>query len=88
MSENLVYIDLYQKAQNPIARVAGRPQTWRWRAINGGNNRVLGNSADAYTNRADALAAIDQLFGTFTDVYLRSGNEGNQMLRLATQLDN
>lgn len=81
----LVYIDLYQTA--PPLRVLRprRAQRWRWRALNGLNSRVLAASSEAYTNRDDALAAINQLFGTASNVYLRSGVGGNQLLRLAVQ---
>lgn len=81
----LVYVDLFQAPKNLIAAVTARPQRWRWRAINGLNSRVLAISSEAYTNRADAVAAINQLFGPASNVYLRSGNGGNQLLRLATQ---
>lgn len=81
----LIYVDLFQSAPNPLARIAGRPQRWRWRAINGNNSRVLAASSEAYTNRGDALAAITQLFGSNSNVYLRSGNAGNQTLRSAAK---
>lgn len=83
----LIWVDLYQgPAANSVkALFRARPQRWRWRAINGDNGRVLANSADAYTNRADALAAITELFGPHTNAYLRSSQSGNQLLRLATQ---
>lgn len=76
----LVWIDLYQTKPNRVFR---RPQTWRWRALNAGNGRVLGNSADAYTNKADAVSAIQQLFGTSSNIYLRQTEQGNQVLRMA-----
>jgi hypothetical protein len=87
MSSSTVYVDLFQASVNPLARIAGRAQRWRWRALNGGNGRVLAVSSESYTNRGDCLAAIDQLFGALSEVYLRSSNEGNQCLRLATQID-
>lgn len=87
MPQPTVYVDLVQAPQNPLAKLSGRPQRWRWTALNGGNGRILAVSSEAYTNRNDCLAAIDQLFGTFSDVYLRSSQEGNQLLRLASQVD-
>lgn len=80
-----IYIDLFQAPKNLLAAVTARPQRWRFRAINGNNSRVLAISSEAYTNRADALAAINQLFGAGSNVYLRSGSGGNQLLRLAAQ---
>lgn len=77
----LVYIDLYQKRS--LTRLLGRPQPWRWRALNGDNFRVLAVSSEAYTNRADALAAIEELFGTSSNVYRRESEQGNTELRLA-----
>lgn len=81
----LIYVDLYQgPAVNSIkALFRARPQRWRWRAINGDNGRVLGISSEAYTNRGDALAAVKQLFGSNSDVYLRGSDQGNELLRLS-----
>lgn len=81
----LIYIDLYQAPKGLISRAAARPQRWRWRAINGNNGRVLAASSEAYTNRGDALAAINQLFAPASNVYLRSSNGGNQLLRSTVQ---
>jgi uncharacterized protein YegP (UPF0339 family) len=81
MDSALVFVDLYQSRPR---KLLGRPQTWRWRALNGNNRRVLAASSEAYTNQADALAAIQQLFGTASNVYLRQHEEGNVELRLAT----
>lgn len=79
----LVYVDLFQAAANPLARLAGRPQRWRWRAINGNNQRVLAVSSEAYTNEVDALNAIDELFGSRSDVWLRQQGESNLLLRMS-----
>lgn len=84
MSDNpLIYVDLTQAPKNPLARLAGRPQRWRWTARNGLNGRVLAVSSENYTNSADCRAAITQLFGTGSNVYLRSSGTGNTCLRLA-----
>lgn len=79
----LIYVDLFQGTQNPLARIAGRPQRWRWRAVNGFNHRTLAVSSEAYSNKSDAVSAITQLFGTDSNIYLRSSGTGNQLLRLA-----
>lgn len=76
----LIYIDLYQSKPRKVFR---RPQTWRWRALNAGNSRVLAVSSENYTNRDDAVSAVRQLFGSGSDVYLRQTETGNVMLRLA-----
>ncbi|AXN43431.1 hypothetical protein MM1218R_01483 [Mycobacterium marinum] len=79
-----VFVDLYQvPVKNVLGRLTRRPQRWRWRAINGGNHRVLAVSSEAYTNEADCRAAIRQLFGTGTEVYLRRDGHDNQLLRYA-----
>ncbi|WP_373234009.1 hypothetical protein [Mycobacterium marinum] len=83
-SAPVVYVDLYQVPEkNVLGRPTRRPQRWRWRAINGGNHKVLAVSSEAYTNEADCRAAIDQLFGTGTEVYLRRDGHDNQLLRFA-----
>lgn len=88
----LIYVDLIQAPQNPLAKLAGRQQRWRWRALNGGNGRVLAISSESYTNLGDCLAAIRQLFGSSSDVYLLNTAaldpvvRDPQPLRLATQI--
>lgn len=47
-----------------------RQQPWRWVAVRAGNRRRLATSGEWYTNRGDALDAIQTLFGYGTDVYL------------------
>jgi hypothetical protein len=39
-----------------------RWQAWRWVA-HAANGRILATSGESYTNRADALAAVELLFG-------------------------
>lgn len=56
------YVEVYQ------GKKQGR-QSWRWRAINAGNNRKLANSGEAYTNKADCEVAVRALFGV--DVTMR-----------------
>lgn len=58
-----------------------RKQPWRWVARRGGNRRKLAVSGEWYTNRADALATIQTLFGYGTDVYLRQGVLGEVLIR-------
>jgi hypothetical protein len=47
--------------RNPVASI-GRPQKYRWKAVNWANRKPLAVSSEAYTNRVDALAAAVQLF--------------------------
>lgn len=51
--------------RNPLVTL-GRPQKYRWKAVNWGNHKTLAISSEAYTNNADALAAAIQLFGDDT----------------------
>jgi uncharacterized protein YegP (UPF0339 family) len=82
----VVYVDLFQ-SENDTARApkAARPQLWRWRAFNAGNFERLAVSSEAYTNRQDCLDAIEQLFGSRTNVYLRQHEKGNVALRMAAK---
>lgn len=77
-----MFIDLIQTPV--LKRLLGRPQRWRWVARNGSNFRVLAVSSENYTNKSDCVAAIEQLFGTGSDVYRREPETGNVRLRLAT----
>ena len=67
------------------AKHANRAQRWRWRATTA-NNRKLASSAEAYTNKADALAAIHQLFGDTTDIVLQQPDHDDQQLRTGAPL--
>lgn len=78
--ESLILVDLYQTPV--LKRLLGRPQRWRWRALNGNNFRVLAISSEAYTNESDCRDAIYALFGNRSDVYLRQAGIGNRPLRL------
>lgn len=84
----LIYVDLYQQPARVLNVLSvlkvGRAQRWRWRAINGDNQKVLAVSSEGYTNRADAITAITELFGNTSNVYLRASQGGNQLLRLGT----
>lgn len=51
--------------RNPLVTI-GRPQKYRWHALNWGNRKTLAVSSEAYTNRVDALAAAVQLFADTT----------------------
>lgn len=85
---SLVYVDMYETPAPAtwadILHTRPRPQRWRWRALNGRNFRVLAVSSEAYTNEGDCRAAITQLFGTGSEVFLRRHERGNELLRLAT----
>jgi uncharacterized protein YegP (UPF0339 family) len=79
----VVYVDVYE-TRPPRYRGKARRQPWRWNARNANNNEIMA-SGEAYTNEADALAAVEQLFGSGTNVYLRQHERGNQVLRMAQQ---
>lgn len=81
----VIYIDVYQT--KPRARNAGRPQTWRWRALSEGNRKKLASSGEAYINLADCLHAIELLFGNGSNVYLRQHEQGNRALRMSSNLN-
>jgi hypothetical protein len=85
MPTPLIFIDIYED-KPPLTVLSvlrgGRPQRWRWRALNGNNFRVLAVSSEAYTNYSDAVAAITELFGDGSEVYLRQAERGNRVLRL------
>jgi uncharacterized protein YegP (UPF0339 family) len=72
----VIWVDVYQGRKR-------LRQAWRWRAINSGNGRVMANSGEAYTNLSDCEAAVRQLFGDGTTVYLRESEHGDVPLRMA-----
>jgi len=76
MDGPLIYVDVYKGKQ--LLR-----QAWRWRALNALNGRVMAQGGEAYTNRTDCEAAVTQLFGDATTVYLREAEQGNVLLRMA-----
>lgn len=77
----LVYVDLKKsKVRWPLKR----NQPWYFVAINGRNMRRLARSTENYTNRADAVDAIWQLFANDSNVFLREAEHGNVNLRQAT----
>lgn len=82
----VLFIDVYKSKQRTAAKLSGRPQTWRWRAISEGNRRKLATSGEAYINLADCLHAIELLFGTTATVFLRQDEQGNQLLRRASDV--
>lgn len=49
------------KKRNPLVTL-GRPQKYRWTAVNWDNKRKLATSGEAFTNGADALRNAVQLF--------------------------
>lgn len=83
----LVFVELYQtRGKKVTASSPGfRPQNWRWRAINGDNQKKMATSGEAYTNLSDCLDAVEQLFGASTNVYLRRSEHGDSVLRLAVE---
>jgi hypothetical protein len=81
MADSLVFVDLFQSRPR---KLLGRAQTWRWRARNGNNFRVLAVSSEAYTNYQDAVDTVTQLFGDSSNVYLRQKERGDVELRLSS----
>lgn len=73
MSEPDFWIEVYK------GRSQAR-QSWRWRAINAGNNRKMATGHEAYTNKADCIDAATALFSPQTTVHLRHPN-GQAVLR-------
>jgi len=53
------------KKRSPLASL-GRPQKYRWTAVNWNNRRKLATSGEAFTNGADALKNAVQLFADAT----------------------
>lgn len=76
MSNPVVYVDLYRT-------MFLRKREWRWRARNAGNQRLMATSAEGYRNLQDCLDAVEQLFGSGTDVYLRQAEHNDVELRMA-----
>jgi hypothetical protein len=60
MSTPKVHVEMYKCAPG---RRGSRGQRYRWRAKNAGNNKILATASEAYTNEADCIDAIWQLFG-------------------------
>jgi hypothetical protein len=79
-----VTIDLYQTDVAGPGLKIPPPQRWRWRARNAGNNKILAQSSEAYTNRQDCLDTITALFGPDTTVYLRQTNPDTTIPALKT----
>ena len=59
MSNARPNVELYRSSPGPFR---GRPQMWRfrWRADNG---RIIATGSESYTNREDAVSAIQLLWG-------------------------
>jgi uncharacterized protein YegP (UPF0339 family) len=71
---DLIWVDIYQGKR--LLR-----QSWRWRVVNAGNGRVMGHGGEAYTNKADCITAVTQLFGDSATVWLREPEQQNVLLR-------
>jgi hypothetical protein len=63
-----------------------RFQPFHWHAENAGNHKI-GALGERYFNEADAIANIQQQYGSQTIVYLRRAEHGNLLLRMAYPLD-
>jgi hypothetical protein len=72
----VVYVDVYRSRRPWHGRV------WRWRAKNADNREIMA-SGQAYREQGDAIAAVVQLFGDGSNVYLRRAEQGNVALRMA-----
>jgi len=72
-----VFVDIYE------SKKIWHGRKWRWRAFNEGNREPMA-SGQAYMAEADAIAAVVQLFGDGSNVYLRRNEQGNVTLRMAT----
>jgi hypothetical protein len=79
-----VYVDLIfvpEPAVRKLIPARKRHQGWMWVARNADNQKRLARSSERYTNRSDALAAVEQLFGAATTVFKREAEQGNVLLR-------
>lgn len=81
---NKVIVELIHTPRS-VFNVRSRTQPWRWRALSA-NGRVLAVSSEAYTNRADAVAAIWLVFGWETCVDLDDHGSRSGLLRLRDAL--
>jgi hypothetical protein len=82
----LIYVDL-KYVPEPKARklIPGRSrwQPWRVVILNGDNHEDLFRGTERWTNKQEALDAIEEGFGANSNVYLRETEKGNVTLRLA-----
>lgn len=61
------YVELYKGRLRVAAKLAGRPQPWRFRAKSVNGEKLV--QSESYVNRSDALHTIHLLFGD--DVQVR-----------------
>ena len=57
-------IELYRASPGPYKN---RPQNWRFR-YRAANGRILVTGSESYTNRADAVHAIQLVFGPSAEI--------------------
>jgi hypothetical protein len=82
----VIFVDVYQTVRKAASKNDTRAgeQKWRWRALSEGNRKKLASSGEAFHNLADCLHSIDLLFSDKSNVYLRQHEQGDQVLRMAT----
>lgn len=62
----LFFVELYRGRQRVAARLAGRPQPWRWRAKSVNGEKLA--QSESYVNASDAVRTIRLLFGDNVDI--------------------
>lgn len=87
MSAPLVYVDLQYvpepKARKLLGPTRSRWQPWRVLILSGDNHKRLFRGTERWTNKAEALDAIELAFGSSTNVYLREAEKSNVLVRMA-----
>lgn len=85
MNHPVVYVDLKYapepKARKLLGRTRPRWQPWSAIIMREGNFEDLFRSTENWTNKQDALDAVQLGFGPDTIVYLRQPEKGNEILR-------
>lgn len=85
MSNPVIYVDLGHTPESDEHKALGddRPRWQGWSALilAAGNHEPLFKSTEKYTNRGDALNAVQLAFGPDSIVYLREADRGNVLVR-------
>lgn len=86
---NLVFYDLKYTPEPEARKEAMGPERTRWQPwsvliLSGGNFEALFESTEHYTNRSDAIHAIDLVARPGANVYRREHEHGDVELRLAS----
>ena len=61
-----IYVELYKARQRYTARLAGRPQQWRFRAKSVNGEKLA--QSESYVNKVDAVRTIRLLFGPSVEI--------------------